>query len=269
MTRVLVVDDHPVVLAGLTAMIDANDDLEVVGSATTVAGALALPVDLGPDLCVLDLQLPDGDGISLGIAAKQRWPGTRVLVLTMSAEPAAVMRSLSADLDGYVMKDADPGELLAAIRSAAAGAVVLGRGASRTIIAAAVALPVIEPLAALDARDREILDLLVRASTPTRSPGSSSSPRRPSATASRTSSASSASPTGTRRSPWAAPAASATEARRSRHRPTVRGQRSARPGFRDVADVRARLHLLRIRRRSADGPYGGVAQGGSSRACER
>lgn len=162
MTRVLVVDDHPVVLAGLTAMIDANDDLEVVGSATTVAGALALPVDLGPDLCVLDLQLPDGDGISLGIAAKQRWPGTRVLVLTMSAEPAAVMRSLSADLDGYVMKDADPGELLAAIRSAAAGAVVLGRGASRTIIAAAVALPAIEPLAALDARDREILDLLVR-----------------------------------------------------------------------------------------------------------
>jgi len=161
-TRVVVVDDHPVVLAGLTAMIDANDDLEVVGSAGTVADALALPVDLAPDLCVLDLQLPDGDGITLGVAVKRRWPGTRVLVLTMSADPAAVMRSLSADLDGYVLKDADPAELLSAIRSAAAGAVVLGRGASRTIVAAAVALPAIEPLAALDARDREILDLLVR-----------------------------------------------------------------------------------------------------------
>lgn len=161
MTRVLVVADHPVVLAGLTAMIDATDDLEVVGSATTVEGAMGLSVDLAPDVCVLDLQLPDGDGIALGIAAKKRWPGTRVLLLTMSADPAAVMRSLSADLDGYVLKDADPSELLSAIRSAAAGAVVLGRAASRTISAVAAGLPAIGPLAALDARDREILDLLV------------------------------------------------------------------------------------------------------------
>lgn len=164
MIRVVVVDDHPVVLAGLTALISADPGLEVVGSAGTVADTLALPSDLSPDVCVLDLQLPDGDGISLGTAAMQRWPDTRVLVLTMSADPGAVMRSLGAGL-GYLLKDSDPIELLTAIHSTANGAVVLGRGASAPVVAAALSLPGADPLAALDARDREILSLLVKGLT--------------------------------------------------------------------------------------------------------
>lgn len=82
--RVLVVDDHPVVLAGLTALIDAADDLSVCGAAKTVADVRVI-VDAGradppPDVCVVDLQLPDGNGISLGGMLKAQWPSTRVQI---------------------------------------------------------------------------------------------------------------------------------------------------------------------------------------------
>jgi DNA-binding NarL/FixJ family response regulator len=163
--RVLVVDDHPVVLAGLTAMIAADPGLEVCAAARSVAEVVALANDMDPDVCVLDLQLPDGDGIDLGASAKRRWPGTRVVVLTMSADPGGVVRSLGTGLDGYLLKDSDPHELLAAIHSVATGATVLGRGASAPVVAATAAVPDIGPLASLDARDREILALLAQGLT--------------------------------------------------------------------------------------------------------
>lgn len=175
MIRVVVVDDHPVVLAGLTALIDADSTMTVVGSAATAQAARSLTESLAagaePDVCVLDLQLPDGDGISLGAALKRRWPATRVLVLTMTSDPGAVIRSLGAGLDGYLLKDSDPAELRAAIHSAAVGSTVLGRGASGPLVVAATVLPDANPLAALDARDREILTLLVQGLGPSQIAG--------------------------------------------------------------------------------------------------
>jgi DNA-binding NarL/FixJ family response regulator len=159
--RVLVVDDHPVVRAGLTALVEADDSMVVVASAASVAEASAVEPEAPPDVCVLDLHLPDGDGITLGASLKRRWPSTRVLVLTMSSDPAAVIRSLGAGLDGYLLKDADPVELRAAISAVAHGATVLGRNTSGPLLVAASALPEVSPLAALDSRDREILSLLV------------------------------------------------------------------------------------------------------------
>lgn len=165
--RVLVVDDHPIVLAGLTALIETAPDMSVYGAAKTVAEVEALPddVDARPDVCVLDLQLPDGDGISLGRTVKDRWPDTRVLILTMSADPGAVVRSLGTGLDGYLLKDSDPTELLNAIRTVASGATVLGRGATAPVVAASASAPDTGPLQDLDARDREILTLLVAGHT--------------------------------------------------------------------------------------------------------
>lgn len=162
MIRVVVVDDHPVVVAGLAALIDADPSMEVAAIASSAAEAHSLELRPEPDVCVVDLQLPDEDGISLGATLKRRWSTTRVLILTMSSNPAAVIRSLSAGLDGYLLKDSDPSELRAAIRSAAEGSVVLGRGASAPVVAAAASLPSSNPLAALDSRDREILTMLVR-----------------------------------------------------------------------------------------------------------
>ncbi len=171
MIRVVVVDDHPVVLAGLTALVAADPAMTVVGSAASVQDAESLALEAAPDVCVLDLQLPDGDGISLGVTLKQRWPATRVLVLTMASDPAAVIRSLGAGLDGYLLKDCDPAELRAAIHSAAQGSTVLGRGASAPVVVAASVLPDANPLAALDARDREILTLLVQGLGPSQIAG--------------------------------------------------------------------------------------------------
>lgn len=162
MTNVLVVDDHPVVLAGLAALVESDPQLVLVGTARSVESALALPTEPEPAVAILDLQLPDGDGITLGTELKRRWPQLRVLILTMHAGEAEVMRSLALGLNGYLLKDADPEDVLAAVHSAASGALVLGRGASAAVVAAAAAAPRTDALATLDARDLEILELLVQ-----------------------------------------------------------------------------------------------------------
>jgi DNA-binding NarL/FixJ family response regulator len=159
---VLIVDDHPIVLTGLAALIDSDPQLSVVATARSAGEARDLPLDLVPAVAVLDLQLPDGNGISLGMELKRRWPTMRVLILTMHADEATVIQSLASGLDGYLLKDADPEEVLAAVHSAAGGALVVGRGASNVVVAAAVSAPRTDALAALDARDLEILELMVR-----------------------------------------------------------------------------------------------------------
>ena len=160
MIRVLLVDDHPIVLSGLSALVQSDDDLRLVGAVGTVAAALASSHE--PDVAVIDLDLPDGNGIDLGAALKLQWPGLRALVLTMHQDDQAVLRTLGAGLDGYLLKDSDPEDILAAIHSTARGALVLGTGASAAVVAAAAHAPRADALAALDARDLEILELLVR-----------------------------------------------------------------------------------------------------------
>ena len=158
---VLVVDDHPVVLTGLAALISSDPGLRVVGTARSCAAARELPDDVTPDVAVLDLQLPDGDGIALGAELKRRWPGLRVLILTMHAGEATVIESLASGLDGYLLKDADPEDVLAAVHSAAGGSLVVGKGAAAAVVAAAASAPRTDALSVLDARDLEILELLV------------------------------------------------------------------------------------------------------------
>ena len=160
MTRVMLVDDHPIVLSGLSALVESEDGLELVAAARSAAEAHAVTTE--PDVAVIDLELPDGDGIELGGTLKRTWPELRVVVLTMHADDHAVIRSIGAGLDGYLLKDSDPEDVLAAIHTAARGALVLGRGASEAVVAAAASAPRTDALAALDARDLEILDLLVQ-----------------------------------------------------------------------------------------------------------
>jgi DNA-binding NarL/FixJ family response regulator len=161
MIGVLVVDDHPVVLAGLAALIASDPQLTVVATAKSATEARELGDDVEPRVAVLDLQLPDGDGISLGTELKQRWPDLRVLILTMHADEATVIQSLASGLDGYLLKDADPEDVLAAVHSAAAGSMVVGRSVSAFVVAAAASAPRTDALGVLDARDLEILELMV------------------------------------------------------------------------------------------------------------
>jgi DNA-binding NarL/FixJ family response regulator len=160
MIAVLVVDDHPIVLSGLTALVESDRDLELVAAARTAAEALAVSTE--PTVALLDLNLPDGDGIGLGAQLKQRWPQVRVVVFTMHADDEFVIRSLGSGLDGYLLKDSDPDDVLAAIHSAARGSLVIGRGAQTAVVAAAAAAPPPGALAALDSRDLEILELLAQ-----------------------------------------------------------------------------------------------------------
>jgi DNA-binding NarL/FixJ family response regulator len=158
--RVMIVDDHPIVLSGLAALVESDTGLELVAAARSAAEALAVSAE--PDVTLLDLHLPDGDGIGLGATLKRRWPRLRVVVFTMHADDQFVVRSLGSGLDGYLLKDSDPDDILAAIHSAARGNLILGRGAQAAVVAAAAAVPPPTVLAGLDSRDLEILDLLVQ-----------------------------------------------------------------------------------------------------------
>ncbi len=160
MIKVMVVDDHPIVLAGLSALVESDSDLELVATARTAAEALIVSTE--PDIAVIDLHLPDSDGISLGATLKRRWPRLRVVMFTMHADDQSIIRSLGSGLDGYLLKDSDPDDVLAAIHSAARGTLVLGRGAQAAVVAAAAAAPQPAALATLDSRDLEILDLLAQ-----------------------------------------------------------------------------------------------------------
>jgi DNA-binding NarL/FixJ family response regulator len=160
MIRVLLVDDHPIVLSGLSALVESDDGLALIATAGTVNQALAVTAQ--PDVAVVDLELPDGDGIHLGATLKERWPDLRVVVLTMHADDQAVMRSLGSGLDGYLLKDSDPDDVLRAIHSAARGTLVLGKGAAGAVVAAAATAPRTDALGALDARELEILELMVQ-----------------------------------------------------------------------------------------------------------
>jgi DNA-binding NarL/FixJ family response regulator len=161
MISVLIVDDHPVVLTGLAALIESDPQLSVYATARTATAARALTGETGPSVAVLDLHLPDGDGITLGVELKRRWPTVRVLILTMHADEATVIQSLASGLDGYLLKDADPEEVLAAVHSTSGGSLVVGRSVSGVVVAAASSAPRTDALAALDARDMEILELMV------------------------------------------------------------------------------------------------------------
>jgi DNA-binding NarL/FixJ family response regulator len=163
MIQVLLVDDHPIVLSGLVALVRSDDGLGLLATARSVAEASA--VSATPDVALVDLDLPDGDGISLGASLKARWPSVRVVMLTMHADDQAVVRSLGSGLDGYLLKDADPEDILAAIHTVARGTMVLGRGTTAAVVAAAASAPRTDGLARLDARELEILELLVQGLT--------------------------------------------------------------------------------------------------------
>ncbi|GAA1062245.1 response regulator [Agromyces bracchium] len=122
MIRLLLSDDHPVVRAGMRALLEAEDDLHVVGEAATAEEAVRLAETPGIDLVLMDLQFP---GALQGVDATRRirsMPAApRVLVLTNYDTDADILGAIEAGASGYLLKDAPPGELVAAIRAAAAG----------------------------------------------------------------------------------------------------------------------------------------------------
>jgi DNA-binding NarL/FixJ family response regulator len=119
--RILLVDDHSVVRRGVAALLESEPDLEICAEAGSCAEARALPETLRPDLLLLDVTLPDGNGLELVAALLARWPAARALVLSMHDEAVFARRAVAAGAAGYIMKDEADSRLVEAIRAVLGG----------------------------------------------------------------------------------------------------------------------------------------------------
>ena len=129
--RVFLVDDHDVVLRGLTTLIDAEDDLEVVGTSASAAGTLAAIAKVGPDVAVLDVRLGDGNGVEVCRDIRSDHPEVACLILTSFEDDQALVEASLAGAAGYVLKRVQGDELLTAIRLVGAGRRLLAPGTTR------------------------------------------------------------------------------------------------------------------------------------------
>lgn len=156
--RVVLVDDHPVVRAGVRALVDAQDDLDVVGEAADSAQAVAVVSETRPDVVLMDLSLGEGPGGAETTRLVRELPSPpHVLVLTTYDTEADVLEAVDAGASGYLLKDAPPEELFRAIRGTARGETVLAPSvATRLLQRAASPTPKVSP------REVEILRLLAR-----------------------------------------------------------------------------------------------------------
>jgi DNA-binding NarL/FixJ family response regulator len=158
MIRVALVDDHPVVRAGLRALVDAQDDLTVVGEASDAHSAEQLVAAVRPDVVLMDLNLGGGPGGAEATARLRALPEPpRVLVLTTYDTEADILGAIDAGASGYLLKDAPPDELFRAIRGTARGDVVLAPAVAATLVRRASS-----PGPVLTEREVEILGLLAQ-----------------------------------------------------------------------------------------------------------
>ncbi|MGA6207379.1 response regulator [Nocardia testacea] len=162
MVRVFLVDDHEIVRRGVADLIGAEPDLEVVGEAAGVSQALARIPALRPDVAVLDVRLPDGNGIELCRELLSANTGLRCLMLTSFTDDQAMLDAILAGAGGYVVKDITSLELVRAIREVAAGKSLLDNRAAAALMAKfrAEAETATGPLAGLTEQERTLLALL-------------------------------------------------------------------------------------------------------------
>ncbi|WP_231115970.1 response regulator transcription factor [Motilibacter rhizosphaerae] len=159
--RLLLADDHPVVRAGLRALVETLDGLEVVGEAADGQAAVREAQLLRPDVVLMDVRMPGLDGVEATRLIRARVPDTAVLVLTMYEDDATVLTALQAGARGYLLKDVGQEELLAGIRAVAAGQAVFGQGVASRVLAQLAERPA-APAAfpELTERERAVLELL-------------------------------------------------------------------------------------------------------------
>jgi DNA-binding NarL/FixJ family response regulator len=163
--RVLVVDDHPLFRDGVVAALLTAPDVEVVGEAGDVAGAISAAAELVPDVVLMDLQLPDGSGVDATRAVLDRTPSVRVLVMTMSDDDEAVVASMRAGARGYVIKGTGRDDVLHAVRTVAGGGAVFSPAVADRLgglFGSLAAVPGKVAFPSLTAREREVLDLVAR-----------------------------------------------------------------------------------------------------------
>lgn len=158
MIRLLIVDDHPVVRAGLEGMLASQPDFVVVGEAATGAEAVELAARLAPDVVLMDLRMPVMDGVAATQALTERGLPSQVLVLTTYDSDTDILRAIEAGATGYLLKDAPRDDVFRAIRAAARGEAVLAPAVA-TRLMGRMRAPADD---ALSAREVEVLLLVAR-----------------------------------------------------------------------------------------------------------
>ena len=160
MVSVFLVDDHEIVRRGLVDLIESDPDLTVVGEAGSYAHALARITALRPDVAVLDVRLPDGNGIELCRDVRNALPGLACLMLTSFTEDQAMLDAILAGASGYVVKDITGMNLTQAIKDVGAGKSLLGTRAATALMNRLKAPSDDSPAGALTDQERVVLDLL-------------------------------------------------------------------------------------------------------------
>jgi DNA-binding NarL/FixJ family response regulator len=155
--RVAVVDDHAIVRNGLVQLLSSDPELEVVGAVGDGAAAVSLCAELHPDVALMDLSMPGMDGVEATSRIVESAPGVQVVVLTSFVDRERVLAALDAGAIGYLLKDAEPEELLRGVHAAARGESPLDPRAARTMLGAQRATG---PLEELSEREREVLSLV-------------------------------------------------------------------------------------------------------------
>lgn len=163
--KILIADDHPLFRDGMRGLLSTQPDMEVAGEATTGEEAVALAVELEPDVVLMDLRMPGGGGLEATRRILAARPGVRILVVTMFEDDATVFTAMRAGARGYILKDDDKDDVLGAIRAVGRGGAVFGPGvASRLADFLTTARPAVpkESFPLLTDREREMLHLMAR-----------------------------------------------------------------------------------------------------------
>ena len=161
--RVFLLDDHEVVRRGLRDLLDAEPDISVVGGAATAGQALARGPALRPHVAVLDVRLPDGDGITVCRELRSRMPELACLMLTSFDDDEALLDAIMAGAAGYVLKQINGSDLLSAVRTVARGQSMLDPATTARLmhsLRGPAAHPEDERLAALTEREHAVLELI-------------------------------------------------------------------------------------------------------------
>jgi two-component system, NarL family, response regulator DevR len=158
---VFLLDDHEIVRRGVRDLLAAEPDIEVVGEAGTVASALQRMPALHPDVAVLDVRLPDGDGVSVCREIRSTLPGTACLMLTSYGDDQALLGAIVAGAAGYVLKQTCGSDLVSAVRTVAAGGSTLDADATARVMARLRERSAsVDPLSALTDQEKRVLELI-------------------------------------------------------------------------------------------------------------